>query len=355
MYSSQPVRFVTVAPIPDAEVPLPPTTPGIDLPVAKTKTIHEEEEQTSESAVDTSLVSPPESDIMEQFVAQLEKQRISDKITFLIEEKESMRSSLTINTSCDEWTSASAPVSPTPSPASFEIPERPSAPAPLSPCTDDDDDFPLGILPSELHSRLAPSRSFGESSVTGSVTSDWDQPQYERSISEHVVSNNASSSSLPQTAASSVVSLTELVVLKKPDLKNVSSTSLPQTPASPVPSLSKKFKFRLPSPKSRSTSDLSFGGFTDGVPLARGKNNYSGLKRALPVLMKIFEKGNKGVTSFESEGLDKEDDTAISIAKVKGQKRQRDDDEADENAPPVEEKNKRQVINGRHTRRKLAA
>ncbi|KAG7087415.1 hypothetical protein E1B28_013383 [Marasmius oreades] len=306
----QPVRFVTVAPIPEAEVLPPPTTPGIDLPLLEAKTIYKE------SAEYDLLIPPDEAEVMEQWAEEVARQRISDQVKELLEEKEAskLQTPLTIDTSSSESPFPCTSASPTLS----EFPERPSAPGPLSPYSDDDDDFPLGI---RRGSTLTSFKSFGESSVASE-----DVPP-------------------PQLAVSSVV-------LDRS--KNGSSSSLPQT-ASPVVSLTKMLKLKLASPKSRSTSDLTALGYNDGVPLTRGRSgNISSLKQRFPVVKRLFGLG-------KGKAVDRSKDkngrrvtpvpTAASIAVVKpvGQKRQRDDDEADENAPPNEEKERRII------RRRLVA
>ncbi|KAL0060121.1 hypothetical protein AAF712_013093 [Marasmius tenuissimus] len=312
-----PVRFVTVAPIPEDEVLPPPTTPAIDLP---TKSKISDEKRPLSSADYDLLVPPDTLEVMEEWAEGLQRQRIAEQVTALLAEKEASRGrSLKIDTS-----SSGVPFpSTSPSPARSEFPERPSAPCPLSPFSDDDDeDFPLGVRPDGPV--LAPFKSFGEASVADSVEGVDDAPG-------------------------------PAVMSKKS--RNGSSSSLPQT-ASPTKSLAETLKLKLASPKSRSTSDLALG-YVDGALLTRdgSANSISNLKLRLPVVKRLFglRKG-KGVANRDGgPSEDKAKDAASAVASSsKGQKRHRDDDEADENAPPVEEKERR-IIEGRNIRRRLVA
>ncbi|KAF9265115.1 hypothetical protein L218DRAFT_1076092 [Marasmius fiardii PR-910] len=327
----QPVRFVTVAPIPEAEVLPPPNTPGINLPLTKPKEMTEGNSELEDDY--SSLVPPDEVEVMEQYAQKVAKQRISDHVKSLLEEKEAMRAqtSLSINTSgSSDYVSfpcTSTSSSPTPS----EYPERPSAPGPLSPYSDnDDDDFPLGIRRPDDGPGRPTCKSFGGSSVAESTTND-----------------------APRVP--------ELYLLKNSQLKNGSSSSLPQTAASPVTSLTQTLKLKLASSKSMSTSDLSLSGheYSDGATLVRERignvATTSGLKQRFPVVKKLFGLGKSKAAAparnddGASDGQVTVPVTSTKVAKVKGQKRQRDDEEADENIPPPEEKEKRNI------RRRLVA
>ena len=308
----QPVRFVTVAPIPEHEVLPSPTTLGIDLTI-KSKTSHEKR---SLSSADRDLLVPPDTlEVMEEWAGRLQQQRVADQVAVLLAEKETSRSSsLKIDTSLSGVAFPCA----SPSPARSEFPERPSAPCPLSPFSDDDDeDFPLGVRPDGPV--LATFKSFGESSVAESVVDD--------------------------TPGAPVMTKTP---------KNGSSSSLPQT-ASPVASLTKTLQLKLASAKSRSTSDLALE-YVGGAPLSRSgsANSISNLKLRLPVIKKLFGRGKGKGAVAKSGGEDGASSAVAAIAEPKGQKRHRDDEDADENTPPSDEKERR-IIKGRNIRRRLFA
>ncbi|KAK1220588.1 hypothetical protein PQX77_016640 [Marasmius sp. AFHP31] len=312
-----PVRFVTVAPIPEDEVPPPPTTPAIDLP---TKSKISDEKRPLSSADYDLLVPPDTLEVMEEWVEGLQRQRVAEQVTALLAEKEASRGrSLKIDTSPSGVPFPST----SPSPARSEFPERPSAPCPLSPFSDDDEeDFPLGVRPDGPV--LAPFESFGESSVAGLVEGVDDTPK------PAIMSRRS---------------------------RNGSSSSLPQT-ASPTKSLAKTLQLKLASPKSRSTSDLALG-YVDGAPLKRdgSANSISNLKLRLPVVKRLLGLGTGKRVAKRDGGSSADCASAVAPAAAstsKGQKRHRDDDEGDESAPPVEEKEKR-IIKGRNIRRKLVA
>ncbi|KAL0579222.1 hypothetical protein V5O48_002784 [Marasmius crinis-equi] len=314
----RPVRFVTVAPIPEEEVLPPPATPAIDLPGTEFSTLEKQRDVDYQPVDYDSLVPPDTLEVMEEWAENAARQHVADQVDALLAEKAASRGSrLRIDTSSSGVPFPCA----SPSPVHSEFPERPSAPCPLSPFSDEDEDFPLGVRPDGPV--LAPCKSFGESSVADSVADDI-TPRAQRPVP---------------------------VMSKKS--RNGSSSSLPQT-ASPAVSLAKTLKLGFASPKSQSTSNLACR-YTDGAPLNRGATvNGGGLKLRLPVVKKLLGLGKDKSVGKSETGNNADISPATPTRKSKGQKRYRDDDDADENPPPSAEKERR-IIKDRNIRRRLVA
>ncbi|KAK7036788.1 hypothetical protein VNI00_011454 [Paramarasmius palmivorus] len=281
----QPVRFVTVSPIPDHEVLPPPTTPAVTLASQKARRSRLSQQVSRIQAVEESLLPPDpfaglvSEDEEEDGGFPLVRKSLPETSAEEVAEEHDVKAkdlrkpaALTIDTK--NLSSVSNPPSST-SPSKQSVFERPSAPEPVSPSDDEED------TASTLERPAAP-----EPGATSSL---------------------ASSSRLKST-------------------ENLPADEL---------------------------------GYLDGAALARSRRSsvtsvtsVSSTKKRLPVVKKLF-------SSAKSIGKRKASVEDADDSKRKGQKtlkrsRDADGEEADENAPPEQEKERR-IIAGRNIRRRLLA